>query len=152
MQATALYFSYPRVLVTWLQNHFSRTLTPLLPSMISLKQYQLFFLSVTHYMDKINTTSLKTTSVNGVRCSVSVTKLKFAVTRWLSAVLLCLFVVWGFFLPYHLIWHYNYSCTWIQRKQTKIQYHKTQRFHYHIFGMPASFGNMQDITALQEWT
>lgn len=64
-----------------------------------IKAYQLFFLSATYYMDKINTTSLKTTSVNGISCSVSVTKLKFAVTRWLSAVLLCLFVVWGFFYP-----------------------------------------------------
>lgn len=64
-----------------------------------IKAYQPFFLSVTHYMDKINTTSLKTTSVNGVSCSVSVSKLKFTVTRWLSAVLLCLFVVWVFFYP-----------------------------------------------------
>lgn len=64
-----------------------------------IKAYQPFFLSVTHYMDKINTTSLKTTSVNGVSCSVSVSKLKFTVTRWLSAVLLCLFVVWVFSYP-----------------------------------------------------
>lgn len=64
-----------------------------------IRAHQPFFLSVTHYMDKINATSLKNTSVNGVSCSVSVTKLKFAVTRWLSAVLLCLFIVWCFFYP-----------------------------------------------------
>lgn len=63
-----------------------------------IKAHKPFFLSVTHYMDKINTTSLKTTSVNGVSCSASVTKLKFAVTRWLSAVLLRLFIV-CFFYP-----------------------------------------------------
>lgn len=64
-----------------------------------IKAFQPFFLSITHYMDKINTTSLNTTSVNGISCSVSVTKLKFTVTRWLSAVLLCLFVVWSFSYP-----------------------------------------------------
>lgn len=64
-----------------------------------IKAYQPFFPWVTHYMDKINTTSLKTTSVNGVSCSISVTKLKFTVAKWLSAVPLCLFVVWGFSYP-----------------------------------------------------
>lgn len=68
-----------------------------------IKAFQPFFLSITYYMDKINTTSLNTTSVNGISCSIGVTKLKFTVTRWLSAVLLCLFVVWAFStLPSHL--------------------------------------------------
>lgn len=38
------------------------------------------------------------------------------------------------------------------REQTKFQFHKTQRFLYHIFVLPASSGNKQDIRALQEWT
>ena len=39
------------------------------------------------------------TSANDVSRSTSVTKLKFTVTRWVSAIFLCLFVAWGFFYP-----------------------------------------------------